>query len=369
MKRGSCSGIRYQLVPARLTENLRSDKGPVNSSHRGGCTYGCVLMRVSVRHAGESSCRGKLMVSSVALMAGINDDPGRRGGDASSLTKGRPARDPAPFEPPLFDLRGTAKTYRTIHNKTVVAVSPVTLSLSQGEFVSIVGPSGCGKTTLLNMLTGLIGPSAGEIYFRGEPLHKPSTEVSLVFQRPVLLPWRRIIDNVLLPAEVMHLKPLQKYRERAEELLALLGLAGFEGAYPRELSGGMQQRASIARALLLDSKCLLMDEPFAALDAMTREELNLELLRIWTLTKRTIVFVTHNISEAVLLSDRIVVMTARPGKVREIIDVDIPRPRSLSLLGQPQFGLLVDQVRGLLERFAPPRGGGQINHGPMSASR
>jgi NitT/TauT family transport system ATP-binding protein len=249
---------------------------------------------------------------------------------------------------PLLQLVGVAKTYRTLRDSAVVALSPTTLEIRPGEFVSIVGPSGCGKTTLLNLMAGLIRPSAGRILFRGRNADGPSTEVGLVFQRPVLLPWRRVLDNVLLPVEVIGLRPRAAYREKARTLLAMVGLAGFEDAYPRELSGGMQQRAAIARALVYDSSVLLMDEPFAALDAMTREELNLELLRIWQATGRTIIFVTHNIAEAVLLSDRIVVMTPRPGQVKAVIEVDLARPRSLALLGEPRFGQLAAQIRALL---------------------
>ncbi len=249
---------------------------------------------------------------------------------------------------PLMQLAGVEKTYRTLRDSAVVALSPTTLDIGPGEFVSIVGPSGCGKTTLLSLMAGLIRPTAGEIRFRGRAANGPSTEVGLVFQRPVLLPWRRVLDNVLLPAEVIGLRPRAAYIEKARELLAMVGLAGFEDAYPRELSGGMQQRASIARALIYDSSVLLMDEPFAALDAMTREELNLELLRIWQATGRSIVFVTHNIPEAVLLSDRIVVMTPRPGRVKKVIEVDLARPRSLALLGDPRFGQLAEQIRGML---------------------
>ena len=245
---------------------------------------------------------------------------------------------------PLLQLLGVAKTYRTLRDAAVVALSPTTLEIRPGEFVSIVGPSGCGKTTLLNLMAGLIRPSAGQIRFRGRTADGPSTEVGLVFQRPVLLPWRRVLDNVLLPVEVIGLRPRAAYRDKARTLLAMVGLAGFEDAYPRELSGGMQQRAAIARALVYDSSVLLMDEPFAALDAMTREELNLELLRIWRATGRTIIFVTHNIAEAVLLSDRIVVMTP----VKAVIEVDLARPRSLALLGEPRFGQLAQQIRALL---------------------
>ena len=248
----------------------------------------------------------------------------------------------------ILVLKDAAKTYRTLDRSAVVAVSPTNLTLRDGEFVTLVGPSGCGKTTLLNMISGLILPTSGEIFFQGERTTGPTGEMSLVFQRPVLLPWRRIIENVLLPVEVMGLKPRADYEKKAHELLALVGLAGFEEAYPRELSGGMQQRAAIARALVYDTRVLLMDEPFAALDAMTREELNVELMRIWEVTGRTIVFVTHNIAEAVLLSDRIVVMTARPGQVLEVVNVDIPRPRSLATMGESRFGALSTYIRGML---------------------
>lgn len=254
----------------------------------------------------------------------------------------------------LVEVAGASKTYRTVSQTDIAALEPTRLLVKEGEFVGVVGPSGCGKTTLLNLVAGLLQPTTGEVRFRGTRMTGPSREIGVVFQRPVLLPWRRIIDNVLLPVEVMGLTPKAKYAERARELLALVGLAGFEHTYPQELSGGMQQRAAIARALVYDTALLLMDEPFAALDALTREEMNMELLRIWQLTGKTIVFVTHNIPEAVLLSDRIVVMTPRPGRVREIIDVDLPRPRSLSLMGDRRFGELADHIRSLFKAGAKP---------------
>jgi NitT/TauT family transport system ATP-binding protein len=252
----------------------------------------------------------------------------------------------------LLVVREVEKTYRTLGDSSVTALAPTNLVVQPGEFVGIVGPSGCGKTTLLNIVAGLIPPSMGEIRFQGRPIDGPSREIGMIFQRPVLLPWKRIIDNVMLPAIVMGLKPRSIFRERAVSLLAMVGLEGFENAYPRELSGGMQQRAAIARALVCESNLLLMDEPFAALDALTREEMNMELLRIWSETRKAVIFITHNIPEAVLLCDRVVVMTARPGKVREIIPIDLARPRSLSLLGDPRFGALTDHIRSLLTKLS-----------------
>ena len=249
---------------------------------------------------------------------------------------------------------GVGKTYTTRDRKHIVALSPTELTVQPGEFLSIVGPSGCGKTTLLNLMAGLITPTSGRILTDGTGDGPPL--IGFVFQRPVLLPWRRLLENVLLPMEVLRLGPRELYLARARELLDMVGLSGFERAYPAELSGGMQQRAAIARSLVYDSPLLLMDEPFAALDAMTREELNLELLRIWKMTGRTIVFVTHNIPEAVLLGDRVVVMTPRPGKVREIVTVDLPRPRSLSLMGDPRFGAITDHIRGMLRPSASAAG-------------
>ena len=246
----------------------------------------------------------------------------------------------------IMDLAGVGKVFRSRDRKEVVALTPTDLRVRDGEFLSIVGPSGCGKTTLLNLMAGLIQPSAGAIHFPQARAARP--QIGFVFQRPVLLPWRRVIDNVMLPVEVLRLAPRAEYEARAHELLAMVGLRGFEASYPGELSGGMQQRVSIVRSLVYDCPVLLMDEPFAALDAMTREELNLELLRIWQLTGRSIVFVTHNIPEAVLLSDRIAVMTPRPGRMRDIVEVDLPRPRSLSLMGDPRFGALADGIRAML---------------------
>jgi NitT/TauT family transport system ATP-binding protein len=237
-----------------------------------------------------------------------------------------------------------AGSARPIH-----ALRDIDLEIGGNELVTIVGRSGCGKSTLLRIIDGLIRPTQGRITIDGKPVDHPRRELSLMFQRSALLPWRNVIDNVLLPVEVLRL-PRKKYRARAEELLALVGLVGFEGRRPYELSGGMQQRAALCRALIHDPDVLLMDEPFAALDALTREELALELQRIWSEHRKTIVFVTHSIQEAVLLADRVVVMTPRPGAVARVVSVDLPRPRSLSTVSD-ELSRASAEVHELL--FAP----------------
>jgi NitT/TauT family transport system ATP-binding protein len=210
------------------------------------------------------------------------------------------------------------------------ALDEIDLEIGDNEFITVVGRSGCGKSTLLRIVAGLQRATAGEVRINGTRVSGPRPDVSLMFQRSALLPWRSVIDNVLLPVEILKLDR-KRYRSRAEELLGLAGLAGFEGRKPYELSGGMQQRVSLCRALVHDPSVLLMDEPFAALDALTREELSLELQRIWSEHRKTIVFVTHSIQEAVLLADRIVVMSPRPGRIARILEVDAPRPRSLGV--------------------------------------
>jgi len=238
------------------------------------------------------------------------------------------------------------KTYQTRTGPTV-ALQRVDLTIHQNEFVTLVGPSGCGKSTLLKIIDLLIAPSRGAVFFDGMPLAAPSRDVGMVFQEPVLLPWRVILDNVMLPAEVLGLDLVQA-RRRAMDLLSLVGLAGFEQRYPKELSGGMQQRAAICRSLVHDPSILLMDEPFAALDAMTREDLGFELLRIWDLYKKTVVFVTHQISEAILLADRVVAMSPRPGRIEKVIDVELPRPRRLDMQFSPEFKQYSDEIRTLI---------------------
>ncbi|NMO56490.1 ABC transporter ATP-binding protein [Actinoplanes sp. TBRC 11911] len=211
---------------------------------------------------------------------------------------------------------------------TVEALRDVSLEVADGEFVAVVGRSGCGKSTLLRLIAGLLPPTAGEVEVEGEVVRKPRRDVAMMFQRPALLPWRSVLDNVLLPVQIFGWRRAE-YRERANQLLELTGLTGFEKRLPHELSGGMQQRVALCRALIGKPRVMLMDEPFSALDPLIREELSVELQRIHMEQEATTVFVTHSIDEAVLLADRVVVLSPRPGRVREIIEVRIPRPRTL----------------------------------------
>jgi NitT/TauT family transport system ATP-binding protein len=226
----------------------------------------------------------------------------------------------------------------------VHALQQISFSVKEGEFVAIVGPSGCGKSTLLKILAGLILPSKGEACLRGAPINGPRRDIGVVFQSPVLLPWRSVLENVLLPVDVQGLAG-DCYRKAALELLSLVGLREFAHRYPWELSGGMQQRVAITRALIHDPAILLMDEPFGALDAMTREQMNLELQRIWLERKKTVLFITHSIPEAVFLADRVLVMTQRPGRIADAVTVDIPRPRRLEAMNLPEFCASVSSIR------------------------
>jgi NitT/TauT family transport system ATP-binding protein len=239
------------------------------------------------------------------------------------------------------------KTYRTRRGDLVPALDDITLEVGENEFVTLVGPSGCGKSTLLKLVSGLVPVTRGQIHIRNQAVTEPFPDVGFVFQQPVLLPWRSVLDNVLFSVEMLGLDPRQ-YRKPAGDLLELTGLAGFEHRYPRELSGGMQQRVAICRALLPDPSLLLMDEPFGALDAMTREEMSLELLRIWEERRKTILFVTHSIPEAILLADRVVVMTPRPGRITRVLSVDLPRPRTMDLEFDARFKAASDEVRSLI---------------------
>ena len=231
---------------------------------------------------------------------------------------------------------------REYHTRTgrVLAVQDMSMQAHEQEFVAILGPSGCGKSTLLKMIAGLVPPTAGKILVDGQPVAEPLDRLGMVFQSPVLLRWRTVISNVLFPAEAFGQRDTPM-RERAMGLLKLVGLAGFEDKYPHELSGGMAQRVSLARALLLDPKLLLMDEPFGALDALTRDEMGFELLRIWQDRPKTILFVTHSITESVLLADRVLVMTARPGRLAMEVKIDLPRPRTARMRVLPRFGEIV----------------------------
>src|SRR5574341_775226 len=251
---------------------------------------------------------------------------------------------------PHIQIEGLDVRYRT-RDGWVTALEGIDLEVAPRAFVSVVGPSGCGKTTLLKAVSGILRPSGGRVLLDGTPLGtaKIEGEFGFVFQRPLLLPWRTALENVALTSEIV-----QKSRPRAERLaegrrwLELTGLKGFEDRYPHELSGGMQQRVSLSRALAFHPRVLLMDEPFAALDEITREAMQGELLKIWTHIENTILFITHSISEAVLLSERVVVLSARPGRVQEILDIPFPRPRTEALRGERAFTELVQYIRGKL---------------------
>jgi NitT/TauT family transport system ATP-binding protein len=246
----------------------------------------------------------------------------------------------------LIELAGVSKTYPT-SDGVVHAVEDVSLEVASGEFVSVLGPSGCGKSTLLLMIAGLLAPSGGEIRVAGHPVTRPQTDVGIVFQSPVLLDWRTVVRNVLLQAEARGLD-LAEHRLKAMDLLRAVGLEGFEERYPFELSGGMRQRAAICRALIHDPPLLLMDEPFGALDALTREQMRLDIERLWMERRKTVVFITHSIPEAVLLSDRVVVMSPRPGRIDGVLHIELPRPRRLEVQESHRFA---DYLKAITDLF------------------
>ena len=229
----------------------------------------------------------------------------------------------------------------------ILALDDIDFAVPDQEFLSIVGPSGCGKSTLLKILAGLLPATEGAALLNGTPIDGPRQDIGVVFQSPVLFPWRSVLGNVLLPVDIQRLGREEMGR-RAYDLLKLVGLDGFEHRYPWELSGGMQQRVALVRALIHDPALLLMDEPFGALDAMTREQMNVELQRIWMERRKTVVFITHSTSEAVFLGDRVMVMTPRPGKIGDLFTVDLPRPRSLDVMTTEKFGVYVRRIRGAL---------------------
>jgi NitT/TauT family transport system ATP-binding protein len=232
-------------------------------------------------------------------------------------------------------------------NKRLTALDGVNLNVMEGELVSIVGPSGCGKTTFLSVVDGLIAATAGCILVDGQAVTRPGPDRAMVFQDASLLPWRTVLGNVVYGLECLGIGK-REAQERASHFVDMVGLAGFERHYPHELSGGMQQRVNLARALAVDPQILLMDEPFASLDAQTREVMQEELLRIWMKARKTVLFVTHQIDEAIYLSDRVVVFSGRPGKVKEIVPVDIDRPRALGLKREPRFHVIEDRISDLI---------------------
>jgi NitT/TauT family transport system ATP-binding protein len=254
----------------------------------------------------------------------------------------------------MIRMVNVSKTYESVDGEAVGAVHNLDLTVEENEFLAIVGPSGCGKSTLLKLMVGLLPVSGGEIYFKDEVIRGPRTDFGMVFQEPVLLPWRNIRQNVLFPIEILR-KRDRDYGEEAQRLLTLVGLGGFEQKAPYELSGGMQQRAAICRALIHDPDVLVMDEPFGALDAMTREEMGAELLRIWHQKRKTVILVTHSIREAVWLADRVVVMTARPARIADVIKIMLPRPRTARMQFLPEFGAYVESIGNLI---AGGKGGG-----------
>lgn len=249
--------------------------------------------------------------------------------------------------PDYINIRGLWKRFGT-SSDSVLALRNINCTIEQGSFVSVVGPSGCGKSTLLRIVAGLLPYSEGSVQMDGQPILGTRRDVGVVFQNSILLPWRTILENVMLPAEILGLD-IAAARKRAVDLLDMVGLAGFEDKQPGQLSGGMQQRASIARALLHDPKILLMDEPFGALDAMTREQMNLELQRIWAESGKTIILITHSIPEAIFLGDVVFVMTPRPGSLERIIDIDLPRPRNMDMMSMAGFADAAHEIRELFK--------------------
>jgi NitT/TauT family transport system ATP-binding protein len=241
------------------------------------------------------------------------------------------------------------KIYQT-RTSRLHALGPVDLDVRQGEFVSILGPSGCGKSTLLMMIAGLLDITSGKILIDGKQVTAPQTNIGIVFQSPVLVDWRPVLGNVLLQIEMRKLNK-EDYIERARELLKLVGLSDFENSYPYELSGGMQQRTAFCRALVHDPPLVLKDEPLGALDAMTREQLRVDLEHLWMETRKTVVFVTHSIAESVQLSDRVVVFSPRPGNIDRIIDIDLPHPRTMSVREGPKFQGYVHEITDIFMNY------------------
>jgi len=247
----------------------------------------------------------------------------------------------------VIGIEGVSLTYRS-KNAEVHALDNISFAASDREFVALVGPSGCGKSTLLKLVAGLIPPTAGVIRVNGRPINGPTPSIGIVFQSPLLMAWRTVLENVLLQIEIRNLR-VADYRAAARDLIQLVGLDGFEDSHPHQLSGGMQQRVGLCRALIHDPDLLIMDEPFGALDAMTRELMNAELQRIWIERQKTVLFITHSISEAVYLADRVLVMSPRPGRLVGEIVVDLPRPRTVATTELPEFVRFTREVRSRLD--------------------
>jgi NitT/TauT family transport system ATP-binding protein len=249
----------------------------------------------------------------------------------------------------MLEISEVSKAYATGEGP-LLALDKLSLQIRDGEFVSIVGPSGCGKSTLMLIAAGLVRPSSGVVRVGTAEVRAPHGNVGIVFQDATLYEWRRVLENVLLPVDIKRL-PRSEYRSRALDLLKLVGLAGFERKYPYQLSGGMRQRVALCRALIHDPALLLMDEPFGALDALSRDQMNLELQAIWQRHRKTVLFITHSITEAVFLSDRVVVMSPRPGRIGAVLAIDLPRPRSFDFAETPEFGRYAREIRGIFESW------------------
>lgn len=255
-----------------------------------------------------------------------------------------------PVGEPVYELSNVGKTYA---RNAIKALEGVSLTLTKGSFSSVIGSSGCGKSTLLKIMSGLIPPSTGRVILQGKPVRGTRRDIGMMFQQATLFPWRTTLENIVLPIEIRDGKSAAKAAEvQARALLDLVGLKGFEHTYPSELSGGMAQRASICRMLITEPAVLLLDEPFSALDELTRDFMNMELQRICTSRHATAFLVTHSIPEAVILSDVVYVMKPRPGRLAEVVTIDLPRPRTLDMMTTPKFGAIVEHIRGSLDKEA-----------------
>jgi NitT/TauT family transport system ATP-binding protein len=252
--------------------------------------------------------------------------------------------------PPTIIFDHVSRLFATADGREVTALQDVSFNIGMNEFLVVVGPSGCGKSTLLRLIAGLIAPTQGRVAVSGAPVVRPLDNVGIVFQRPTLLPWLDILSNVTFPKRHKYGRVSDQDRQVARNLLQLVGLSDFAGSRPDELSGGMQQRAAIARALFLDPEILLMDEPFSSLDALSRDEMAFELLQIWSKRPKTVVFITHSITEAVLLADRVMVMSARPGTIAEEVPIPLARPRSMDTLTEPLFNEIAASIRNSIFR-------------------